>query len=67
MCSLIASPVITNTTNTPFPVSNRSFLYTHPETYQQLFLVLFDAFSSRFFKTNVIFLYTLFLLHPCFL
>jgi hypothetical protein len=33
----------------------------HPETYQQSsFLVLLDAFSSRFFKTNVLFLHTFF-------
>ena len=38
----------------------RLLIHTHPETYRQIFLVLLDAFSSRFFKTNVLFLYTLF-------
>jgi hypothetical protein len=38
----------------------RLLIHTHPETYQQLFLVLLDAFSSRFFKTNVLFLCKLF-------
>ena len=36
------------------PVSDWGFLYTHPKTYQKLFLVFFDAFSSRCFKTNVL-------------
>jgi len=30
---------------------------------KSFFLVFFDAFPSRFFKTNILFLYTLSLLH----
>jgi len=46
-----------------FPAADWGFLFTRPETYQKRFLVFFDAFSLRFFTTNVLFLYTLFLLH----
>ena len=58
---LLAHLVLWGSFSLLFPVSDWGFLYTHILRHiNSFFLVLLDAFSSRFFKTNVLFLYTLF-------
>ena len=58
---LLALLVLWGSLSLLFPVFDWSFLYAHILRHtNSFFLVLLDAFPLRLFKTNVLFLYTLF-------